>query len=41
MEKFSKQKQLPPKKVKTKGTVYIPGGLRDGLMGKSKETKTK
>ena len=27
----------PHKKVKTRGSVWIPGGLRDVLMGSSKE----
>lgn len=39
MEKSSTQKPIPHKKVKTRGNVVIPGGFRDGLMGRSKETK--
>lgn len=39
MEKSKNQQQNPNKKIKTKGSVYIPGGLRDVLMGSSKETK--
>lgn len=41
MEKSNKKKEEPHKKVKTKGTVQIPGGLRDTLMGTSKDPKTK
>lgn len=41
MEKSKKQKDLSSKKTKTKGTVQIPGGLRDTLMGSSKEINKK
>lgn len=35
------QKSQSKKKVKTKGTVWIPGGIRDVLMGSSKEPPKK
>ncbi len=37
MEKSNKEVQTPRKKSKTKGNVQIPGGLRDTLMGTSKD----
>ncbi len=39
MEKAKKQKSN--KKIKTRGSVLIPGGLRDVLMGSSKEPTSK
>jgi hypothetical protein len=41
MEKAKKQKINTHKKIKTKGTVMIPGGLRDVLMGSSKDLTNK
>jgi hypothetical protein len=41
MEKAKKQKLNNHKKIKTKGSVMIPGGLRDVLMGSSKDLKLK
>lgn len=37
--KKNNQDQTPRKKVKTRGTVFIPGGIRDVLMGSSKDLK--
>lgn len=37
MEKAKNRKDSTQKKVKTKGTVQIPGGLKEVIMGTSKE----
>lgn len=41
MDKSKKQNFNPHKKAKTKGNVQIPGGLRDVMMGSSKDISTK
>lgn len=41
MKKINNLPDTPRKKVKTRGNVYIPGGIRDVLMGSSKEIKPK
>lgn len=41
MEKAKSQKSNTAKKVKTKGSVQIPGGLKDVIMGSSKGSQKK
>ncbi len=38
---MKKEKNQKSKKVKTRGTVWIPPGIRDVLMGSSKEPPAK